>query len=677
MRYLPVILVFFLSRSLAQISPPDFRCIEVLPNGNVKLTWIAPNDPSGSFANYVIFYSATPQGPFMPVGTQAPIGSTSYTHSGSSTNIQTCYYYVQAIYGTGSGTTTAQSNTLHSIFLNIINTTGAPAVKLVYNTLATPNLPTYTVPNNVYKEYPMGTWNTLAITNQLTYSDTISVCTTSLNYRVTMTDNSGCVSASNIQGGIFTDTKSPYQPYVDSISVLPNGTVVLAWHIPKDDDLVKYVIYQAIKDPVSGNTTYPPIDTVTGRNNTAYYYTGGGIGSLPISVFVAGLDSCANIGTYDSLPKTMQLGVYYDSCKFESQLYWNGYRNIPKGLLEYRIYYSVNGSEFTAIGTSTATNFIHPNVSPGQSICYFIRVFNKDRSITSSSNRICFYSNQARAPGYLYMRTATVLKKNSVTIHLLLDTTVSCNGIALYRSQDGIAYKRIAFLPASKNPDYSYNDDSAMSSSRSNYYRAIILDNCGNQRTRSNTSQTMFLKVQEDKELIFTKRLSWNFYSGFGGLVDRYNIFRVVNGEWPAEPAVTLGPFANSYTDEIEDEASKGAKIEYVIEAVEGGGNPYGFIENARSNSTPVYMEGQIFVPDAFAPAGINKTWLPVTHFVEKTEYNLKVFSRWGNKIFETSDDTQAWDGDNAEGGVYVYLISYKNSRGEYLEIKGTVLLYR
>ena len=84
----------------------------------------------------------------------------------------------------------------------------------------------------------------------------------------------------------------------------------------------------------------------------------------------------------------------------------------------------------------------------------------------------------------------------------------------------------------------------------------------------------------------------------------------------------------------------------------------------------------QIFVPTAFAPKGKNKIWLPVTHFVDKSEYTVTVFNRWGNKLFETHDDTKGWDGANALNDVYVYLITYKNSRGEYKELKGSVLLF-
>jgi hypothetical protein len=53
------------------------------------------------------------------------------------------------------------------------------------------------------------------------------------------------------------------------------------------------------------------------------------------------------------------------------------------------------------------------------------------------------------------------------------------------------------------------------------------------------------------------------------------------------------------------------------------------------------------------------------------------VFDRWGKKVFETDKDNEGWDGEGFDDGIYVYLINYKNARGEYVELKGTVALLR
>ncbi|HLC82690.1 MAG TPA: gliding motility-associated C-terminal domain-containing protein, partial [Bacteroidia bacterium] len=57
------------------------------------------------------------------------------------------------------------------------------------------------------------------------------------------------------------------------------------------------------------------------------------------------------------------------------------------------------------------------------------------------------------------------------------------------------------------------------------------------------------------------------------------------------------------------------------------------------------------------------------------------VFNRWGLNVFTTTDLNQGWDGTNhgvkQELGVYVYLVRFKTSKGEYLEFKGSVTLLR
>ena len=63
------------------------------------------------------------------------------------------------------------------------------------------------------------------------------------------------------------------------------------------------------------------------------------------------------------------------------------------------------------------------------------------------------------------------------------------------------------------------------------------------------------------------------------------------------------------------------------------------------------------------------------------TEYEFDVFNRWGLQVFKTDKVDEGWDGTNhgkkQELGVYVYLIKFKTSKGEYLQFKGTVTLVR
>jgi gliding motility-associated-like protein len=674
LRYLIVILICCLNKGFSQLGPPALRCLQVTNNGDVNLIWVPPADPSGIFFEYEIYFSTALNGPYALIASPAVRTNTNFLHVGAMANVQSRFYYMLTKSGTAGNGVSRHSDTLRTIFLDILSI--PDCISLTYNDLHQPKLPTTSNSFSILKEYPIGIWGTFASTDKPVYNDTLSICQTSLNYQVRLLDGSGCVSSSNYVGGIYTDTHKPNEPLIDSISVLPNGDVILAWQVPYDKDVVRYIIYKLSVTPT--NTINAVIDTVNGRSSTNYTLLTSNSNSGSVSIFVSALDSCQNpkISTFNNFGGTIFLKTQYDRCNYKTTLNWNAYKNMRKGLGQYKIYYSPDATNFTVVGTTTNTSFVHEKVDPDRNVCYYIRAVNSDASITSSSNKACFFSTQVIAPAYLYIRSAGISSESSAQLRLFLDSTKYSKGMEIYRSTDGLDYKQVGFVPTNSFANYVFIDQGALMTNKTSYfYKASIRDSCGNTRTVSNVSKTILLNVKDDKEFFFTKYLSWSNYLGYGGGVSSYNVYRVINGVVNPQPIGNSGQFSTQYTDNLENEAPNGSRVEYMVEAIEGNSNPFGFIEKSRSNSKPVYMEGRIFVPEAFAPNGRNRIWKPVSHFIDKSEYTVRVFNRWGNKIFETNDDTVGWDGDGSEPGIYIYIISYKNSRGEYQEIKGNFLL--
>ncbi len=637
--------------------PPGLRCLQIQGN-NVVLNWITPANSSTQFLDYEIYHKAPASANYTLAGTINTFSVTSFTHVGSSGGF---YYMLTHEIG---NQVSKNSDTLRTIFLNVIPFPND--LKFTYNHVRNPKLPTTVNTFTIVKEYPVGVFNNLAVTSLKEYGDTLSVCSANIAYHVIIDDLSGCRSISNRVAGLYYDNKSPNKVEIDSISVLPTGRTILSWFVPRDQDLVKY----SIQD------NHTPYDTVLGRNSTNYVYTLTTANTGTVSLACSGVDSCKNGGSeiyYDAT--TIFLRTYYNYCAYRTELTWTPYLWHPERIQEYRIFYSENGSPFKQVGSTKQTSFLHEGVSPGKNVCYFIRMVSLNNGPTSSSNRKCFFTTQVSASGSLYIRTANVLSKNSVNINIYLDNSKPSNGIELYRSDDGQAFSNIGFVPFDGSSNYNYTDVKAESNLKSYVYKAVVKDSCGNPRTVSNLVKTILLKVEDDKEKIFTKHLTWNDYSGFGGGVSGYKVYRIINDIAETNALVTTNASTNFFTDNLEQAASMGSKIEYLVQAIEAPGNTWGFKEVSNSNSSPVYVEGRIFVPTAFAPYGANKTWLPVTHFIDKNEYRVRVYNRWGKKVFETNTDTQAWDGANCLADIYVYLITYKNSRGEYQEAKGTVML--
>lgn len=89
----------------------------------------------------------------------------------------------------------------------------------------------------------------------------------------------------------------------------------------------------------------------------------------------------------------------------------------------------------------------------------------------------------------------------------------------------------------------------------------------------------------------------------------------------------------------------------------------------------------RIYFPDAFTPNkdGLNDVFHILTEH-RLLSYHLVVYNRWGQKIYETADYTQGWDGtyqgQKAMPGTYVWYCEYV-SPVETGKLKGTVVLIR
>jgi gliding motility-associated-like protein len=657
----------------AQVAPPQLRCLEVLTNGDVKFTWIPPTDPNNQFFAYEIYAANAFGGPYtMSAQITGPLSTNTFVLPNAGANISSRYYYLLSTSGLNGSIRSQPGDTLRTMFLNVQLISGAKDLKLLYYNLRTPPLPSTLNTYTLQKEYPMGSWNFLGSTALTSYADTISVCSASINYQVRLADKIGCYSSSNVIGDVYLDSKDPNEPLVDSVSVLPNGNTIIAWRVPYDKDVVNYEIqYKTAAGP---NAT---LAVVPGRNNTSFTYSSSATATAPLGLFVGAIDSCKRSSTLNYNLSSLFVKAQYDSCAYSTTLSWNEYRSMPNGILEYRVYYSQNGSPYALVGSTSGLGFTHSGVSPDKNICYFVRAVNKTKTITASSNRVCFFSTQVPVPAYLYLSTATVLNPSTIRINWLVDTSKTFSGLDLFRSTDNQNFSPLAYLPYTGARQYSYTDESVQSNRRSYYYRARLRDACGNARNNSNTAKTILLQVSNDRNLLFTKHLSWSAYEGFGGGVRSYALYRIVNQVLQVPAIATTPSYVLQYTDNVEDLAGAGSDLAYVVIASEAGNNGYGPNDESSANTCPVYEEGTVFVPTAFAPNGMNPLWLPVTHFVDKNDYRVQVYNRWGNLVFETNSDAQAWDGNNAPGDVYAYLITFKNARGEYRELKGSLLLMR
>lgn len=96
-----------------------------------------------------------------------------------------------------------------------------------------------------------------------------------------------------------------------------------------------------------------------------------------------------------------------------------------------------------------------------------------------------------------------------------------------------------------------------------------------------------------------------------------------------------------------------------------------------------ISLSNNIYYPNAFTPdaKGGNNVFGPYNaELIE--QYKMIVFNRWGEKLFESTQNQYYWDGTDSKGepameGQYIYLVNGVKNNGQRISHSGTVFLYR
>lgn len=121
--------------------------------------------------------------------------------------------------------------------------------------------------------------------------------------------------------------------------------------------------------------------------------------------------------------------------------------------------------------------------------------------------------------------------------------------------------------------------------------------------------------------------------------------------------------------------ASPQAPITYTVT----GFNEFGC---KASRDIHIAIDETIFMPNAFSPNGdgINDVFM-IGNFGYHKLSEFRIFNRWGEEIFNTTNPSQGWNGlhkgQPADMGIYHYYIRLYNTGGEEKVFRGSVTLVR
>ncbi len=666
-----ILLCIILFNAANAISPPEFRCVAVDNGGNTTLTWIPPADVAPGFKNYQIYYSANLNGPYNLLETIANYSQTSTVHNGANANIQSVYYYIRS--QATDDTYSEDSDTLQSIFLNITDL-GNGYATLDWNAIHTPNLLTSNGWYMIYKETTPGNWVKIDSTTNLQYTYTLLQCNEVVKFRIEISDADGCSSVSSAKGGQLKDVTGPGVPLLNTISVdSTTGKVVIDWGACPDNDTEGYIIFQYI------GGIWVPVDTVYGQSSTSYIDNNSAPGSSSLSYRIAAFDTCSNMSTMSNIHKTIYLQGAIDICQSQITLNWSSYISMTPSLEGYNIYYKENNGAWSLLAakSSSETSHTYTYSNIGSDMCFAVQAYGDSGNKTSLSNVICIRTLTYAKPDFAYLRYATV-NDGHVDLNCYVDSTASISQCNIMRADsiNGVfaIIETLYGLPASST--ILSSDYTASTGEKSYCYKMVIYDSCGSEILTTNIAKTILLSVETGND--FNNTLTWNDYQEWPGTVNSYNIYRKTDAVSPAVLVSNVLSGSNSYIDDVSNYTSTEGEITYSVEAVENSGNPYGFNDVSMSNEVLSLELPKFFVPNAFAPNGVNKIFKPIGVFIDHSDYKFVICNRYGWKVFETTNIEEGWDGvykGKITVGVYAYYIKYKTSAEVYIEKKGTVTL--
>jgi gliding motility-associated-like protein len=706
-------------RSFEIVPAPTLVCSYVEDNGNVTLNFLEPTDTTINGIEYSFQYREAGGNWLDFAGSNAVVygQDKEVTITGIDALANEYEFRAYTISGCDGTIPSAAGNVLKSIHVDAIADPNDKdkTVVLSWNETGAPSDTTYSESDyTVYKAIgvtgtsPYFMADSFGITPDaglIDYSNG-NICDTVNGYYVTnkffKNSQKYCVSRSAYDTERVYDAHAPNTQLIDFVTVNPQTEELeIYWSNKADEDI----------DSINFMIPNPNIQNNWIIIAAASWYANPQRVTIPLNVLdvrdtsiwivAQAIDGCRNMDTdFDNFDyhKNMDVDVEWNQCDSTLEVNWTGYYYFNEGGDEvtYTVYVdsTAGGGTFREIASSETTDssYSHKVYAGDMNYRFYVKAVNSDASLAANSNidsDSAFYQDE---PLYGYAHYATVTPNKAVELQMLKDTTIRQGGYSIFRGtqKDIRSMQQVGRVNGDDVFDkstFKYTDFSAETDVRSYFYKIITENQCGGNVDTSNFASSIFLAVYADNEAL-TNTLKWNEYTDWDSTVAYYNIYRGFNGGDPDELIAVVAPTderINVYVDDVYDNTNVKGRYCYKVEAVQGPINDEfnGLIGSATSvsNEGCTTQKPLFYVPNAFAPDGVNKMFYPKGQFFDFSLYEMAIYNRWGEQIFITRDVNEGWDGtQNGEIvplGSYVYTIRFVDADGKEHKRKGTVTVIR
>jgi gliding motility-associated-like protein len=373
---------------------------------------------------------------------------------------------------------------------------------------------------------------------------------------------------------------------------------------------------------------------------------------------------CFRLGAFDPCNNLTFYSAVICSSNFDLEIQ-NNQNNLTwvtsnAGVTEFGI--DRKDSKGILLSTSALVSpYIDTDITCGVNYCYQIitrypngsESFSLEKCGTAISNTIPDAINNITA---IVGQPGVALEWNHVTNFIP-------DNFSIVKSINGIDYQ------FSQTDQYNIKDD-LYNTDLGICYKISYTDICKNQSPMSLESCPIRLSGNLSQDNIIN--LTWTAYTGWQSGVSSYTVEKY---NQQGQLVQTYNTSSTTLTDDVQDLNNQLYK--YVVKAI---ANEAG-LSQAVSNVITIIKDPNLFYPTGFTPNGdnLNDVFNVFGQYI--TDFEMKIFNRWGELMFTTANLEEGWDG-NFKGnampeGTYTFVANITDVAGRTFKRSGSVLLIR
>ena len=514
-----------------------------------------------------------------------------------------------------------------------------------------------------FSEMPTGPYSLLTTISDPNQTDYAFINPGSLVQYFYMTTLADC-PGQTAESSDTLNNRNPMESPIDFLTV--NGSFVeINWTYSTEPDVVGYIIYKATSSgsiPIDTVTVSPYLDITAIANDQVELY------------FVNALDACGNASFFHLPHNTMLLEGRDNNCAQTIDLSWNAYENWPMGVANYEIYASINGGQEQLINSIPGDNpsFSIPNVKSDSLYTVRIAAVSMGDGFRSFSNTIDVTPQVTEKLDPFVLFNVHVISDNQVVLEWYYEgdlqantvfATHACatNDVAIVTQLNGIAGRG----------QVQRDTISGIDITCINRFTVLANNPCDS-TFQSNPLSNIVLSGEQGET---NTSLDWNPLD--------VNLVRqqVIRNETEQVYVTTNGSTNTTQLSSSIDDPSACYQVIDSASIILPDGTIYGYV--AHSNIVCVFPTLNVYIPTAFAPEGfVNTQFRPYYNNVSLiTDYDLRIFDRFGGILFQTKDPLHVWNGQVrdkfVDPGLYTYALRITSINEEVILRKGGVTVLR